>query len=213
MKTRIFNLIIIDESGSMEYIKHQAISGLNETIQTIRKAQTDFPDQEHFVSLVSFNSECIKTIHDCIPASSINEIDAEKYCPNYGTPLFDAMGFSINKLRQHVAPDNKVLVTIITDGYENTSREYDNKAIKALVENLKTNGWVFTYIGANQDAINFAKGISINNALNFEASDEGTKAMFMKESKSRMKFFDYLSKPQTSAKEQNYHVDKDFFSE
>ena len=76
MKNRIFNLIIIDESGSMFSIKQQAISGLNETIQTIRKAQADHPDQEHFVSLVSFNTESIKTIHNCIPASEIKEIDA-----------------------------------------------------------------------------------------------------------------------------------------
>ena len=99
MKNRIFNLIIIDESGSMFSIKQQAISGLNETIQTIRKAQADHPDQEHFVSLVSFNTENIKTIHKCIPASDIKEIDADKYLPNSGTPLYDAMGFAINDLR------------------------------------------------------------------------------------------------------------------
>lgn len=207
MKTRIFNLIIIDESGSMESIKNQAISGLNETIQTIRKAQTDFPEQEHFVSLVSFNSGGIKTIHDCIPANEISEIEAEKYNPNYGTPLFDAMGFSIKDLQQHVAPDNKVLITIITDGYENASREYNGATIKALVEELKSKGWIFTYIGANQDAIAFAKGISINNALNFEASCEGTKAMFAKDCSSRMKFFENLKHPNA-----NYNSEKDFFS-
>lgn len=39
MKTRIFNLIIIDESGSMQSIKTAAIDSVNETIQTIRSAQ------------------------------------------------------------------------------------------------------------------------------------------------------------------------------
>ena len=115
MKNRIFNLIIIDESGSMFSIKQQAISGLNETIQTIRKAQADHPDQEHFVSLVSFNTENIKTIHKCIPASDIKEIDADKYLPNSGTPLYDAMGFAINDLRKNVAEVDTVLVTVITD--------------------------------------------------------------------------------------------------
>lgn len=210
MKNRIFNLIIIDESGSMFSIKQQAISGLNETIQTIRKAQADHPDQEHFVSLVSFNTENIKTIHKCIPASDIKEIDADKYLPNYGTPLYDAMGFAINDLRKNVAEVDTVLVTVITDGYENASREYSGKAIKALVEELKTKGWIFTYIGANQDAEKFAHGMAINNALNFEASDEGTKAMWEKDAKSRTKLFDYLA---CACHYPKYNADKDFFSE
>ena len=213
MKTRIFNLIIIDESGSMFHIKEQAISGLNETIQTIRKAQSNYPDQEHFVSLVSFNTNAIKTIHNCIPANEIQEIDADKYLPNCGTPLYDAMGFAINDIRKNVADVDNVLVTVITDGYENASREYDGKTIKALVEELKTKGWIFTYIGANQDAINFAKSISINNALNFEASCDGTHAMFMKDSHSRANFFSILNKRKNAPNEENsnYDANKDFF--
>ena len=39
MKTRIFNLIILDESGSMSCVKRQTIDGCNETINTIITAQ------------------------------------------------------------------------------------------------------------------------------------------------------------------------------
>ena len=46
-KTRIFNLIIIDESGSMQSIKKAAIDSVNETIQTIRLAQKKHEEQEH----------------------------------------------------------------------------------------------------------------------------------------------------------------------
>ncbi len=62
MKQRVFNLIILDESGSMSSIKKQAIDGVNETVQTIRTAQKKHEDQEHFVTLVAFNSEEVKTI-------------------------------------------------------------------------------------------------------------------------------------------------------
>ena len=48
MKTRIFNLIIIDESGSMQSIKKATIDNVNETIQTIRSAQKKHEEQEHF---------------------------------------------------------------------------------------------------------------------------------------------------------------------
>ena len=57
MKTRIFKLIIIDESGSMQSIKTAAIDSVNETMQTIRSAQKKHEDQEHYVSLVTFNDD------------------------------------------------------------------------------------------------------------------------------------------------------------
>ena len=53
MKRRIYNLIIIDESGSMHAIKQQAIDNINETIQTIRHAEKTHEDQEHFVTVVT----------------------------------------------------------------------------------------------------------------------------------------------------------------
>ena len=215
MKQKIFNLIIIDESGSMQSIYQQAISGLNETIQTIRKAQEDFDDQEHYISLVSFNTDKIKTIHDRIPISNITEIDADKYNPNYGTPLFDAMGQSINHLNHCITENDKVLVTIITDGYENASREYNIRSIKELVEAMKEKGWIFTYIGANQDAIKYAEQMSINNSLNFEASVHGTNEMWARESQSRSKLFGFMSRRfrnvDTTDEDNNYNEQSDYF--
>ena len=70
MKTRIFNLIIIDESGSMSCIRQQAMDSVNETIQTIRAAQERNENQEHFVTLVTFN-DTATIVNDCAP---INEI-------------------------------------------------------------------------------------------------------------------------------------------
>ena len=53
---KIYNLIILDESGSMETIEQEAISGLNETFQTIKNAQKEHQEQRHFISFVTFNS-------------------------------------------------------------------------------------------------------------------------------------------------------------
>ena len=66
MTTKIFNLIIIDESGSMQSIKREAIDSVNETIQTIRSAQNKHDDQEHYVSLITFNDD-VKTVYECVP--------------------------------------------------------------------------------------------------------------------------------------------------
>lgn len=54
-KTQIFNVIILDRSGSMQRIRQAAVDGFNETLVGIKKAQDKFADtQEHFVSLVTF---------------------------------------------------------------------------------------------------------------------------------------------------------------
>lgn len=193
MKKRVFNLIILDESGSMSSIERQAITGVNETMQTIREAQKKHEEQEHYVSLVSFNSGFVKIIYDKVEAERVEELTSQQYEPACCTPLYDAMGNALTHLKKNVAEGDAVLVTMITDGYENASREYNSTAIKNLVEALKAKGWVFTYIGANQDVTEVAATISISNTLQFCATDYGTSSMFAKEKKARTRWFDKLS--------------------
>lgn len=91
MKQRVFNLLILDESGSMSSIEEQAIGAVNETIQTIRSAQKKHEDQEHFMSLVVFNSDEVRTVYDSLEIGKIEELSSEKYQPSSCTPLYDAM--------------------------------------------------------------------------------------------------------------------------
>lgn len=193
MKQRVFNLIILDESGSMCSIEKQAVDGVNETVQTIRAAQKKHEDQEHYVSLVTFNSDAVKYIYENVVAQNVEALTDRQYCPACGTPLYDAMGNALTRLRKSVADNDVVLVTIITDGYENASHEYSQAAVKALVDDLKREEWVFTYIGANQDVAKVAATISVTNTLCFSASAEGTQKMFAKDVESRSRFFDRLS--------------------
>lgn len=193
-KKRVHNLIILDESGSMSSIYRPALTGVNETLQTIRGAQDEHPDQEHYVTLVAFDSGHYNQIYAHVPAAKTTDITEEQYRPGGCTPLYDAMGRGLTELRPNVAKDDVALVTVITDGYENASREYNGKAIKAFVESLKGQGWVFTYIGANQDVETVAASMSIDNHLAFDADDESTGEMFAKECRYRKKFFGKLSR-------------------
>lgn len=185
MKTKIFNLIILDESGSMEMIKDAAVNSVNETVQTIRAAQRKYEEQEHYVSLVTFNDKAVKTIFDCVPAMEVKELTGEQYRPDCCTPLYDAMGQALHALRRKVAADDRVLVTVVTDGMENSSKEYTGEAIMALVDELKAQGWVFAYIGANHDVEQAAAAISIHNTILFHASSKGVAAMSQRVDKSR----------------------------
>lgn len=184
MKTKIYNLVIIDESGSMWHIKQEAIDSVNETIQTIRSAQEKFDNQEHLVTLVTFNSD-VKIVYDCLPVSYVKELTDDSYLPNCSTALYDAMGSSITTLSHKVKEGDKVLVTVVTDGQENASVEYSGAAVKALVDNFKSKGWVFAYIGANHDVKKVGADLSISNVMSFEASSAGTKRMSKKLNASR----------------------------
>ena len=186
---RVFNLIILDESGSMSSIEKQAVSGLNETFQTIRNAQKEHKEQQHFISFVTFNSARIKSVLNRQKVESDKMLKWTDYAPNDCTPLFDAMGRSLNELKNHVSDEDVVLVTIITDGYENASREYSGRDIKNLVAELKAKGWVFAYIGTNQDVDAVADDRGIRSRMHYEYSDLGASEMFRTESRSKREFF------------------------
>lgn len=208
MKTKIYNLIILDESGSMQAIRSAAVSGVNETLQSIRQAQLKHPEQEHFVTLVTFKGLpaelSLNTIMDCIPVENAKEIEDTDYVPDSCTPLFDAMGFSLNNLAAVVQRDDKVLVTIITDGYENSSVEWaDESAIKTLVTLLKNKGWVFAYIGANQDVHKVASSMSIKNAWCFTASNIGIGQMVNRLNNARTAMYDRIAEDTFCADKEN----------
>ena len=211
MNQKIYNLIVLDASGSMYSIRNEAIAGVVETIQTIRTAQKDNANQEHLFSLVVFNGRSIATVYDRMPIDKVPDLDANDYQPTDNTPLYDAMGNAITNLQRYINEDDNVLVTVITDGYENSSVEWNHQRVFQLVEDLKKKNWLFTYIGANQDALKVAKGMGIDHSMNYKSDAEGTKEMFRKERLSRSAFYGKLSagKRFFEAKSEDYFVDDD----
>ena len=196
-KTQVYNLIILDKSGSMGSIAKAAIAGFNETVGGIRSAQERFKDtQEHFVSLMIF-CDCEKTmVYDMVPVDKVKELTSKEYRPCCCTPLYDAMGISINALYNAIKDkeDATAVVTVITDGLENASKEYSGKAIKALVERMKDEeGWNFAYIGTNQDVAATSASLSIDNHMAFADDDAGMREAWAKERKSRTMMYTRIS--------------------
>jgi hypothetical protein len=185
----IINLMILDASGSMESIYNQALSGVNETIQTIRMGKKEHPEFGQSLTLASFNSgkNYLNVKYSATPIDEVKEITKEDYIACGCTALYDAMGEMISELKRKVTPEDRVLVTVITDGYENASIHWNGPQIKSLVEELRHEGWTFTYIGANQDVEAVAGSMGIRNTLSFDTTDEGTKEMFQKDIIARLR--------------------------
>ena len=204
---KVYNLIILDQSTSMRYIKKATISGFNELVQTTKGIEKMYPEQQHFISFVVFNGQGVKTHLDKQPVSYLAQLDEKSYQLSYQTPLYDAIGLSVTNLRLDLAGQENVnvLVTILTDGEDNASKEFNLKRVKSIVEEQKTKGWTFTYIGANQNVEKVAGTMSITNTMHFEANTEDVKAMFEREKTSRMRY--YTGMQNNNLSQENFYMD------
>jgi hypothetical protein len=211
---KIYNIIILDESGSMQAMYETTILGCNEVLQTIRHAAQSDPEVEHRVQLVSFNSIGIK---QRIPLAKVTEIPLlthKDYQPDGTTPLYDAIGSTVNALLKYLDNQNDaespVHCTIITDGMENASREFGQSAIRALIEQLRGRGWDFVFIGANFDVEREAYAMNIGSTIQYVANRQGTKDMFAREKEQRMRYYAQKKKdPKAPMQDFNIRLDED----
>ena len=178
--TNVFNLLILDESGSMYSMKHAAVSGINEIIQTMKNMEKAYPEQKHFFTLLTFNSNGFVFRYNNVRVSDIKEYGDEDFQPDALTPLYDAIGKGMNELSRNVGKEDHVVVNIITDGLENDSKEYGSSTIKNIIESKKAMGWQIAYIGENQDAKAVADGMHIDDSCDFDATPNGINNMMLK---------------------------------
>lgn len=203
MNTKVHNLIIVDASASMSLIYEQALTGINETIKTIRSVQEEESTIDQYITLLSFSNggEELQYVYKNHPISCAKELTKKDYVLRGMTALYDAIGQSVTELRKYVGKEDKALVTIITDGQENNSVEWCGMKVKNLIDELRTEGWVFTYIGANQDVEEEAKKMGVVNSYKFEASTKGTVEMFEKEACSRRRWNERVSRGEMNLEE------------
>ncbi len=192
----IHHLIILDESGSMSSIRRQTMDTFNEIMSHNNQLIADNPDQEHRLSFFTFNGSGVKTI-------VFNQLLAEpftlhegNYNPANNTPLWDAIGSSVLKVKHQIygKPNHNVLVSILTDGEENASKEFTGKEIKTLIESLKPHNWAFAYIGTdhNVEAAADVIGMHRGNRINYNKTDIFSNAPLINEM--RIAFADRVHK-------------------
>lgn len=199
----VYNLIIVDESGSMGHLRQATLSGINETIDTIRSAQKEFAEtQQHYLTLVTFSSDhfhpAVRTLIDCKPISEVEE-NFSDYEPHGCTPLYDAMGQSLVSLHERIKgnAENSAVVTVLTDGLENASREWRADSLRCLIEQLKEEGWSFSYMGSAHNVKDVTDLLSIENYVEFSHNHMGTRSSWAHERSSRHSLYhkmDMMSK-------------------
>lgn len=174
-------VFILDCSGSMGGLEEETISGYNNLLHQQRSKSGQV-----FVTTVFFNHE-IKVVHSRIPIQEICPITREDYITGGCTALLDAVGGTISKvdsLQKAGGPKgqtSRVLIAIITDGYENSSQDFTYDQVKKLIQRQKTErDWQFIFLGANIDAVAEGErfGIDMDHSVKFMNDSEGVRRNF-----------------------------------
>jgi hypothetical protein len=165
--------LVVDRSGSMAQIKEDAEGGVN----TFVTEQATAPG-EVLLTLLQFDTE-YEFVHRGIPIQSVPKF---KLVPRGMTALLDAVGRAINETGERLANmaeqdrPGLVIMVVVTDGLENSSKEFNKAQIKEMIE-LQQNqySWHITFLGADQDAFSEAGGLGIHaaGAANFSRRKVG----------------------------------------
>lgn len=162
--THVF--LLLDETGSMEYVKHKTLSALNDYVENLSGSVCFY--------LCKFNAEKTTFLYDGVELDEVIKFRDRDYTPNHGTNLYDSIVIAINKLEPQVGMMDKVVFTIITDGEENSSKYYNLKDVKEAISEHET--WQFVFLGANIDSEKVAKkmDISLDCVSNFSTDNINT---------------------------------------
>jgi uncharacterized protein YegL len=147
-KQRVLVNVILDKSGSMASKLKDVIEGFNAYLDGL--AQED--KVEYLFSLTLFDTQ-VSYRDVAIPLAQVRKLDKKSYQPGGNTALNDAIGITVRKIDADKPQVDKVVTVIMTDGEENSSREWTHDAVKALIDDKEKDGnWTFVFLGAAPDA-------------------------------------------------------------
>ncbi len=161
-------VFLLDETGSMESCKKDTIGGFNNFLKDQKKSGNNI-----LFSLTLFNSFRIEKRYTDEAIKNVKPLSSNNYKPSNLTPLWDAVGSTINSLPNQ----KKVLFVILTDGYENHSKEFSPSAVKKLIQEKEEKGkWKFMFLGADLSNFDDANMVGIN--FNIGVDKAKTKKMY-----------------------------------
>nr|WP_300090365.1 vWA domain-containing protein [Sedimentibacter sp.] len=178
MKNNLTEMVfILDKSGSMSGLEQDTIGGFNSMLERQKKEEG-----EALVTTVLFDNN-YDLLHERMNIRNVDFLSSREYFVGGSTALLDAIGRTINRISKSISESSeqfrpgKVIFVIITDGMENSSREFTFRKIKDMIELKKSKyAWDFIFLGANIDAAETASNLGIDEerAANFCPDSEGT---------------------------------------
>lgn len=167
-------VLIIDRSGSMESIREDMEGGIKTLLAEQAKEEGTC-----LVTLVQFDDH-YEVLAEGTPVA---ELLPYRLVPRGSTALLDAIGRTISHVRagiEALGPAERpghIIVAVITDGLENASKEWSHLQVMDSVKARVDEGWHFTFLGANQDAIQEGgrMGVAADSSLTYGASPTGAR--------------------------------------
>lgn len=196
-KPKTYFVIIMDESSSMSPMWDESISYFNDQITTIKEKAKE---QDISCIYVKFSNDVREVFFD-VSVEKIPQLTKNLYSPNGMTALLDSLGLTIGHMFKDLKDINdenvSVLLTCVTDGQENASKEFSRYnggtlKIKQLIEPLKaTNRWTFVFQGAAENFLEQATeiGINVGNTTTFDASSLGMMDLTRRSQKATENYF------------------------
>lgn len=180
-KLKTYVAIILDKSYSMEQVRDATISGYNEEISVLKNKAKG--DGDWYFSFITFNENVDPVLWNQ-PVSTLQEANRETYVPNGRTAMYDAVGYTIERLMRETNyndPNVSYLLIVMSDGLENASRKWTQRALAEKIQELKaTERWTITYLGANQDLSKIQQDLNLysGNIMAYTSDVAGTTKAF-----------------------------------
>jgi len=170
---------VLDKSGSMDHLRDATISGFNEF-----KNSQAAEEGEAFFTLTLFDT-AFHTVCEAVPLREVPDLDQRSYAPDGMTALYDAIGHTMRLTDDFVAANrpDQVLFVIMTDGEENSSREFSRERIFQMIhDRQKLAQYEFIYLGANQDsyAVSQQIGMRAGHSVDYAASPTGSREAMLR---------------------------------
>ena len=164
--------ILLDRTGSMSGIWEEALGSVNAYVESVITPD-DGPQVKNDITLAVFDAQDglqFDEIRKNVSGETWQDVTSAEVAPRGMTPLFDAVG-RIMAVADTDAPDKAVIV-IMTDGKENSSREFNHEGARKALDRAEAKGWEVVFLGAEFANFADADAVGVSSSKQMAVSKE-----------------------------------------